>query len=477
MRIAELAAGLATPALFLVPGLGISRLVPEIWRLRILRRLAFSFLLGIAWLAASFYMLSYLFGIGLNRATIAGLVAIPVIAGCVAHARARKLPSARGSSGRRGPAWIPLVGVVIGILYLSLLAGAIAYPVLDFDGRMTWSTNARFVRAEGSVLPRVLREPQWFVSHPSYPLLMPIAQAMSLEAFGGAEDAFFFRALYATMYPALLLVLYEGARRRAGARAAILTVSTAALLPYLAFVIDGGAAGAYSDVPLAAFFGAALVLLLRRGGPASGAAAGLLLAAAVLSKREGTILALGAIGAGVLECAVGGGAPAPAERLSGSGLPRRLPSPRWVSSCLGGARWLPAATRTISRCCGPPRPALWSARRFRWGRAACPTIAREMLDPSQWSLLWWIAPVILAAGCPRVAAPAVGAGAACRFVAARRGHCGVPDESPGLGVCQRHLESLPGAGGAAFLLDLGGSAEGSHVGRHAAPRPPVPELQ
>ena len=399
MRIAEVAAGLATPALFLVPGLGIARLVPEVWRLGVLRRLAFAFLLGIGWLGASFYALSYLFGIGLGRGTIAVLMGIPVAAGWIAHALRPRLSSARRSRARRRPAWLALAAaVVIGILYLSLLAGAIAYPVLDFDGRMTWSANARFVRAEGNVLPRVLRESRWFISHPGYPLLMPIAQAMSLEAFGGAEDAFFFRTLYATMYPALLLVLYEGARRRAGARAAILAVSTAALLPYPAFVIDGGAAGAYSDVPLAAFFGAALVLLLRRARPASGAAAGLLLAAAVLSKREGTILALGAIGAGVLSARYRRGPGARREAL-------RLGIAAAVACAAVGlylswrsAVLLPAAMRIISRCCGPPRPARLVSAALQVGVRGVATIAREMLDPAQWSLLWWIAPLILAVG-------------------------------------------------------------------------------
>src|SRR6185369_9172285 len=54
-----------------------------------------------------------------------------------------------------------------------------------------------------------------------------------------------------------------------------------------------GAASAYSDLPLGCLIGAALVLLLRSRRSVAGAVtAGLFLAGAVLSKNEGTLLAL-----------------------------------------------------------------------------------------------------------------------------------------------------------------------------------------
>ncbi|HWN44869.1 MAG TPA: hypothetical protein VNW71_21780, partial [Thermoanaerobaculia bacterium] len=174
-------------------------------------------------------------------------------------------------------------------------------PLRDWDGRMHWSAQARYIRYEGSVLPLAVIRGQWFINHPRYPVLMPVAQVAVLEATGAAEDELFFRTLYAAFFPALLLVVYDGARRWAGWLSAGLAVAAASGLPFLTFFTDGGAVSTYSDLPLGCFYGAALVLLLRgRVRSSDGIAAGLLLGAAVLTKNEGTILAGFALLAAVL---------------------------------------------------------------------------------------------------------------------------------------------------------------------------------
>jgi hypothetical protein len=73
-------------------------------------------------------------------------------------------------------------------------------------------------------------------------------------------------------------------------------VLAVAPVPLISFVGEGRAAGAYSDLPLACFYGAGLLLLLRpRLRPLDGLAAGLLLAGAVLAKNEGALLASAAL--------------------------------------------------------------------------------------------------------------------------------------------------------------------------------------
>jgi hypothetical protein len=169
---------------------------------------------------------------------------------------------------------------------------------------MHWAAQARYIRFEGSVLPLAVVRGQWYINHPRYPVLLPVAQVAVLEATGAGEDELFFRGLYASFLPAFLLVLYDGARRWAGWLPAGLATAAAAGIPFLTFFVDGGAAGSYSDLPLACFYGAALVLLLRgRVFPSDGIAAGLLLGAAVLTKNEGTILA----GFALLAAALGPG--------------------------------------------------------------------------------------------------------------------------------------------------------------------------
>jgi hypothetical protein len=286
--IADLLSGLGGVALFALPGLALAGLFPALRDLPWPRRLAYGYLLGIAWVAGGLYLLSFLFGVPLRQPAIFLVAALPL---------PLLLRWRRSRPRTRRASWLVLGTAAVGAwLSLGVLADAIANPLQDWDGRMTWTTQARYVREAGSVLPPALTEGRWYVSHPRYPLLMPVAQAAVMEAFRADPDRQVFRPLYAAFFPVLLLIVWDGALRRAGARAAALAVLAACGLPLLGFGLDGGANGAYSDLPLACFYGAALVLLLRSrlAGP-DGVAAGLLLGAAVLTKNEGAVLAAAAL--------------------------------------------------------------------------------------------------------------------------------------------------------------------------------------
>lgn len=314
-----------------------------------------------------------------------------------------------GSLRPRCTKGLSLVGMAVaGILTLvclGLLAEAVTNPVTNWDSRMIWSTQARYIRAEGTVDAIVLRKPQWYIDHPRYPLLLPVAQVAVLEAFGAGGDRDIFRALYAALFPAFVLVLHDGARRWAGRAPAALAVLAAAGVPALTFWGDGGAASAYSDLPLACFFGAGLVLLLRsRRQVSGGLAAGLLLAGAVLAKNEGSLLAafalVGSIGGlcvtrPLLRRRRGQGragwvrhaapllaAVVPVLLALGlfaswrSGIPNRYDE-RYADFVDLGDFWPGVVTRI---------PLL------------APVLAKEMASWEVWVLFWWVAPVVVAAG-------------------------------------------------------------------------------
>lgn len=291
----ELLAHLGGVALFAVPGFALTGLFPGLRATPWLRRLGFGHLLGIATVAGALYALSALLGVPIRRpaifATAAGLTALG-LAGWLAgwwRARGRRLRRPLPLRARLAALLLALAGAGVSA---GLFADALVFPLRDWDGRMHWAAQARYIRFEGSVLPLAVVRGQWYINHPRYPVLLPVAQVAVLEATGAGEDELFFRGLYASFLPAFLLVLYDGARRWAGWLPAGLVTAAAAGIPFLTFFVDGGAAGCYSDLPLACFYGAALVLLLRgRVFPSDGIAAGLLLAAAVLTKNEGTILA------------------------------------------------------------------------------------------------------------------------------------------------------------------------------------------
>jgi hypothetical protein len=202
----------------------------------------------------------------------------------------------------RGKARFEIAAVaLLAFLCLGLLAETVTDPVIGWDARMTWSAQALWIQDAGTVDAEVLQRKNLYISHPEYPLLLPVAQAVVLETFAVPRDVHAFRALYAACFAAFLLLLWDGGSRWAGRLPTLLAALAAAGVPALTFDEDTGAASGYSDLPLACFYGAGLLLLLRsRRSLADALAAGLLLAGAVLTKNEGSLLALFALAAAAL---------------------------------------------------------------------------------------------------------------------------------------------------------------------------------
>ena len=287
MTVGAVAANLGGVVLVVLPGLGMAELFAPLRRLPFLRRLGYAYLLGLLVLGGALFAASHLFGIPLRRPAILFVTLAPSVLGLMARRRRQKYP--------RSSRWQIATVVCIAAICLGPLTSALTAPLGDWDGRMTWSPLAAYLRHEGTVDASVLQEDHWWVLHPRYPPLLPLAQVAVQETFGAGEDDQYYRALYAGFLPALLLVLYDGARRAAGSRAALLTTLCVAVLPFLSYGA-GGATSAYSDLPLAGFYGASLVLLLlERTRPSAGLAAGCLLAGAILTKNEGALLAIAAL--------------------------------------------------------------------------------------------------------------------------------------------------------------------------------------
>ncbi len=280
---------LAGPLALCLAGAGLAAWIPEIRRQPALARLAHAFLLGAAATGVLSYLLSWSVGVPLDRRLF---VAVAMIGGIAALARRRVARREAAIRARRWR-WPELVVIgILAVLTLGLLAESIHDPVLDFDGRMTWGTQARFVRHDRSVLPDALTDERVFVVHPRYPLLLPILQVVAVEVPAVTWDEGVVRFLYALFLPALGLVLLGGCRPALGSRAAAIAVAAILFAPAISWGLEGGARSSYSDLPLAAFLGAALLLVGRsRLSRPGGLAAGLLVAAAVLTKQEGAILA------------------------------------------------------------------------------------------------------------------------------------------------------------------------------------------
>lgn len=262
-------------------------------------RLGWSYLLGVAAVAGSTYLLGIAFDVRIRRGVVLAPVAALVVVGLVARTLRRGSPPATSIRPPR-PGVLAARGAfgISALISAGLFAAALTQPNLGWDGEMTWCAAARWVRADRSVTPRALTDSHVFVWHPRYPLLMPLAQVAVQETFDAGDDRRAIKPLYAAFFPALLLVLFDVARRHAGTCAAALAAVALAAVPVLAFTDFGGADGAFSDVPLGAFFGGGFLLLLGRESRSESVAAAVLLGAAVLTKNEGLPFALAALAAG-----------------------------------------------------------------------------------------------------------------------------------------------------------------------------------
>ena len=296
---------LAAVSLFLGTGLGLTLCLPGFAKTGLAGRLGFAWLLGVAWIGLFLYAASHFAHVPLDGPLVFLAAFPPLAAGLVAALRLLVLRRWRAPAPRTArPLWTLALSLLAVLVSAAVLGDALTHPLEDWDGRMTWTAQAMFVRDAGTVDAEVLRFPKSFISHPRYPLLMPLAQVAALEAVG-SDDERIVRTLYAMFFPALVLLVLEAGRRWAGSRAALLTALALLTIPWIPFDPEGGAAGAYSDLPLACFFGGGLLLLLRSRPRASdGVAAGLLLAAALLTKNEGLpevliALALAALSAGL----------------------------------------------------------------------------------------------------------------------------------------------------------------------------------
>jgi hypothetical protein len=388
MAGAEALAGLAGAALFAVAGAGLVQLLPGVRALPRGPRLAYAYLLGIAWTGGSLYALSHLFSVPLRRPAVLAVLAVPVLAGLLARWR---LPTRPAPPARPRNALRTIVFVLAALISLGVLCEALVSPLRDWDGRMTWVPQARYVHAEGTVDARILREADWYVTHPRYPLLLPLAQVALAALFPLGEDAHaVYRPLYAFFFPTLLLLVDGGARRWVGGSAAALAALSAALLPFITFYPVGGAVSAYSDLPLACFYGGALLLLLRaRPRLSHGIAAGLLLAGAVLAKNEGTPLALWALLVAGLSVARSRGRLAP---VLAAAVPAALALALLVS-------WRSAIPNRYDEGYGDllTLANLWPEIVTRLPLLLA-KIRLQMANPHHWTVFWSVAPVVLLAG-------------------------------------------------------------------------------
>jgi hypothetical protein len=396
---------LGAVAAFAAAGLGAAELFPFLRSLPLVRRLGYAYLLGIALVAGALWALSHVLEIPLRRPAIWSCVAVPMLIGLIAQWRRRggRRYGERVSRPRPRPVrrsfWKALAGglvaAALALVCLGVFAEAVTNPVGNWDSRMIWAAQALYLRAEGTVDLEVLRDQRWYIDHPRYPILLPLAQVAVQEGFEAERDRQLYRALYAALLPAFLLVLGDGARRWAGRGPALLTQLAVVSVPALTVWTAGGAASAYSDLPLGCFFGAGLVLLLSaRRSVLDGLAAGLFLGAAVLTKNEGTFLAFSGLLLGAFSLVL--------QRRWRDGKSWKRLAAAAVPVVLACALFISWKSSIPNRHdekyadiveLGDFWPEVFTRVPLLAG-----VLAHEMTLPDVWGHFWWMIPIVLLAG-------------------------------------------------------------------------------
>lgn len=275
---------IATLVFFATIGFAVALAIPSALPRFVAGRVAAIFLLG-AGACGSILFAAGVAGFAVSRPAVVALWIVALGVALVARRASRRLVK---KTRLRGDVHEVLSTMVIVAPFALLTWTTGILPLSDYDGRTTWIAKANAIAHDGSIDGPFFRGERGLNLHNRYPLLMPL-DASATMLLSSRDDSY--RALYALLPAALLLALRDLLSRRHGSAAASWCVAAAAWLPQVAVAPEGGASSAYSDLALAAFAGMAVATLAARGRRAS-SAAGLWVAFAILTKNEGTMLAI-----------------------------------------------------------------------------------------------------------------------------------------------------------------------------------------
>ena len=293
-----------------------------------MERLAWSMLAGAALVPTALFMASVA-GMPLQPRTVAVLLGALAFPGAFALFRPQ---AARAQIDNPGPLdWLESGGV----LTVFLLVGfgmwlACAIPMNTFDATFHWAYKAKILFHTGSVTDEAFRGVTGTVgriqTHPDYPLLVPLLEAVS-SFWTGAFSPQASKITIACFFPLAAALIWAAARRELGRPRAILAtlfiVGTPMYLYANVFTLQPGGEGGWAswqrlnqggirtgtvldggaDLPVGVFLLGAVAMLRSGLGHNSSALlglAGLFSAGAALTKNEGLGLVLPTILAALL---------------------------------------------------------------------------------------------------------------------------------------------------------------------------------
>jgi hypothetical protein len=271
------------------------------------------------------------------------------------------------------------------ILFAAVAAMVAFFAALNlwhghtWDSVQVWATKAKRIYFEGGLSRSWFPEDPYDVRLLSYPTYVSFLEAL-FSRVRGSFDFDRLKPLFFFFYVSLMLGTYAAVRTVASRRWALAMALLVALLPELT---TGPSAGAYVDMPMAAFVAAVVAASLRADEYPEGWRSPLpwLIGAMTTLKQEGMILALAACGtvllSWILERPRRLGARLRAEWSAG------LVVLLFVVARVGYVRWIAVHDTTWG-----PFDAAHRIRALQSVGLVLSLCTRMLLDPRTWGLFW-----------------------------------------------------------------------------------------
>jgi len=178
--------------------------------------------------------------------------------------------------------------VICAAQVLYTLLAAIRVPLGSFDAWSLWEYKGRLFWLNGGITTSFLTDSASVFAHPAYPPLIPLLIAWQYTWIGAADSSGM-KPLFSLYYAALVLAFYAGLQARAGQRVAVLGACCLVLIPRITDYAGTGLA----DVPLAAYVVAAAAAFVAAGPPPFGTrirlSSAVFLGLAACTKHDGLV--------------------------------------------------------------------------------------------------------------------------------------------------------------------------------------------
>ncbi len=162
-------------------------------------------------------------------------------------------------------------------------------PMEAYDAVSNWGLKAKAIFLAGSIPERFLRNPNYEVFHPDYPLLVPLLESYVYRFVGDFREASA-KVLFPLFLAGCVVVLFAALRRAGQTRRSCLLFSFLLVsVPYFSEQATNG----YADVVVSFYFGAGSLYLYLWQTTGRGlflALSALLTGCAALTKNEGLVL-------------------------------------------------------------------------------------------------------------------------------------------------------------------------------------------